>query len=179
MRNKKNQSEAVGFVVIILIVVIVGIIFLGMYFRKGGVSRESAEIANFLAASLDYTTECAKDYETDYKSMKEVVIYCYEKRSCNNGVDSCKILESNYLNMLDNYKPAGTTTYRKISLYSMPLSLEDEAEVEMTGFLYISSSEGNSSKCMGEKFYGSMPLISNQEKIIIKMEVCMNSKSSD
>ena len=55
-KEKKAQEEMVGFVLIIVLVMIIAVIFLGFSVRKTPKLQESAEIRNFLGASLLYTT---------------------------------------------------------------------------------------------------------------------------
>lgn len=119
---KKNQQETVGFVIIILLVLIVGVIFLGIWLRaskSGGVFTESAELSNFISASLSYTTECYKDSESDRKSVGDLIGYCDSKQeiSCPNGVSVCDYLNNTYTEMLKTFKPAGVLSYSKLSVY--------------------------------------------------------------
>ena len=59
--NKKGQQEMVGFIVIVLIIVIAGVIFLGIYLRGDKkINTLDAEISNFLIASSRYTSDCYK-----------------------------------------------------------------------------------------------------------------------
>ena len=88
IKNIRSQQETIGFIVIVLMVIIVGIIFLGISLRKG--TREvvavDAELANFLSASSSYVTDCAKDYEPNYGKLGDVVEDCYNNdRKCLDG----------------------------------------------------------------------------------------------
>lgn len=59
--NKKAQQELVGFVLIVVIVTIIGIVFLALTLAKKQESN-SIEVSNLLQATMYYTTECSSDY---------------------------------------------------------------------------------------------------------------------
>lgn len=117
-KNNSGQQEMVGFIIIILMVMIIGVIFLGISLRKsmmGGVEATDAEIANFLSALNGYKTDCAKDYEPNYRVMEEVIADCYGNGECLDGRKSCEVLNKTYSDVLQSFKPAG----RQISAYSV------------------------------------------------------------
>lgn len=134
---KRSQSEAVGFVIIILIVVIASIIFLGVYLRKSrGVVTEDAEIANFLSASQGYTTECYKDNEPFYRELGDLIKDCYQQNTaivCPENRAVCDVLNSTYSEMLLRFMPAGTLAYYRMSFYYRQSANETEEKLERFG----------------------------------------------
>jgi len=149
--SSKSQQETVGFVVIILMVMVIGTIFLGLSLRKSKpVVAIDAELSNFLIASASITTECAKDYESDYKSLGDVMEYCYSNnRQCYDGRKSCEILNETYRAILGNFRPGGTNLkYYRVSFYfqdSLNESLEDSG-IKFTDDIFYGNSSGCSSR---------------------------------
>lgn len=94
---KKAQHEIMGFVLIILVVIIIGVIFLGFSLRNERTEkRTSAEIHNFLQASMYYTTNCAIDNIPDYENLEGLIKECYKDNStkCLNDINVCDSLNS-------------------------------------------------------------------------------------
>ncbi len=57
--NKKGQEESMGFVVIIMLVLVVGIVFLGFSLRQNKtVVQQQQELSDMTWAVLSYTTNC-------------------------------------------------------------------------------------------------------------------------
>ncbi len=83
--NKRSQHEIVGFVIIVLIVSIIGVIFLSIAFSKSSVSEQhSAEISHLLGASMYVTSSCAINYVPQYRDMQDLIKECYKdsEREC-------------------------------------------------------------------------------------------------
>ncbi len=176
---KKNQQETVGFVIIILLVLIVGVIFLGIWLRaskSGGVFTESAELSNFISASMSYTTECYKDTESDRKSVGDLISYCDSKQeiSCPNGAGVCDYLNNTYTEMLKTFKPAGVLSYSKLSVYFKETAESDSSE-ENTGagaqrqILTINS--GSLADC-AVKRAGRGAINAGEGDYIVELETC-------
>lgn len=85
---KNAQQETVGFVLIVVIVLIMGVIFLAFSIGKGKITNQnSVEISNFLDASMIYTTNCSiNEYYTD---IGDLIKYCYNSQNCDDGKNSC------------------------------------------------------------------------------------------
>ncbi len=81
-RNKKSQHEILGFVLIVLIVSIIGVIFLSLYIAKGKNTKQtSVEISNLLEASMYYTTDCAIGSFPKYQELQDLIKKCYDNPS--------------------------------------------------------------------------------------------------
>ena len=92
--KKKGQEEMLGFALIIIIVAVILLVFLGFSLRgsqKQGV--ESYEADSFMQAFLQYTTDCAENYETDYLDIQDLVFECDDGNTCLDGRDACEVLE--------------------------------------------------------------------------------------
>jgi len=108
MNSKKAQNEIVGFVLIVVLVVVIGVIFLGISLRKAHpVSVKDAELSSFLESGMRYTSECAVSYEPDYDNMQDLIKSCYNNRNCRNNLSACDVLNLTYTEMLKASFPVG------------------------------------------------------------------------
>ena len=183
LKSKCSQSEAVGFVVIILIVIIVGVIFLGIFLRQDKIiGVEDAEIANFLGVSKGYTTDCYKDNEPNYRSLEDLTKDCYDKKSivCTDNRDACYIVNKTYSEMIARFAPAGTFAYYRLSFFYQQSPIETEAgeEQETNGILPIIGIKiidditwGNQDKCSARRL-GRSYINAGSGSIIIELEIC-------
>ena len=173
--SKRSQSEAVGFVVIILIVVIAGVIFLGITLRnKSSVITEDATISNFLSASLNYktSTSCYKDSEPFYRSLGDIAGECYKQSTssssltCPNNEMPCDYLNRTYSEMLSRFMPAGT-------LNSYSLSFTYNSSALRRTFKEIKWANSASNSCLGGKRAGRSYINTGvDEEIIIELQIC-------
>jgi hypothetical protein len=103
--KKKGQEEIVGFVLIVVLVAIVGVILLGIALRRppSEVQQESRDIYRFLESMMDYTSECSVSYEPDYAKVRELLVECYSNptSSCTSGEKACESLEITIKGILD------------------------------------------------------------------------------
>ena len=142
--SKKAQSEIMGFVLIVVLVIVIGVIFLGIGLRKDrGVSLVDAEISNFLTASQDYTTACFLDAEPNFETLGSLTRECYAKSSCKDGKTACEVLNQTYYEMSKRFAPAGTIKYFKLSAYFQGIC--NDTDTRQPDFLSVSY--GNSSQC--------------------------------
>jgi len=186
LKCKRSQQEAVGFVIIILIVMILGVIFIGVWLRansQGGVFVESAEISNFLSASLSYTTECYKDNAYDFKSLGDIIFYCYNNQavSCPEAQNSCAYANKTLGNMLERFKPAGVLSYYGISanykIFKNNSDSETTDETQETSMSapFIRLSKGDISKCI-TKIGGQSYISAGEGDIVITLETCRENE---
>ena len=91
-RSKQAQQETVGFVLIIVIVTVAGLIFLGLSINKGEtVKKTSAEISDFLQSSMYYTTNCTTTFIPQYKDMQDLIKSCYRDEKCLDEKAACSV----------------------------------------------------------------------------------------
>ena len=115
-KNKCGQHEIVGFVLIILIVTIIGVVFLGFSINRGEVSKqESVELSNLLEASMYYTTDCAVSFIPQYKDMQDLIKSCYKNEKCLNDKMACVVLEEELKNLVDKSLNIGKAILQNIS----------------------------------------------------------------
>tara|TARA_Y100000310_G_C20540296_1_gene742937 strand:+ start:93 stop:623 length:531 start_codon:yes stop_codon:yes gene_type:complete len=105
MKNKKAQHEIVGFVLIIIIVSIIGLIFLSFMIGRGEpITQESVKISNLLSASMYYTSDCAINYVPNYKNGQDLIKECFENSLgvCLNQEKVCDSLNSTMKKMIED-----------------------------------------------------------------------------
>lgn len=105
MKNKKAQSETVGFVLIIIIVAIIGLgFFWFMLHQKDSEIPRSSELSNLLQSEMYFTSDCAINFIPQYLSGEELLTKCYlnENEYCLNGKSICDSLNENLMNISVN-----------------------------------------------------------------------------
>jgi hypothetical protein len=171
---KRAQSETVGFVLIILIVMVVGVVFLGISIRNkpNVVVSSDAELANFLSASVKYTTDCARSYEADYRSLEDSIADCYSNAVCLDSRSSCFVLNKTYSEMLQNLRPGGKElSYYKLAFY---YTLNSSEDVDRSNEFTSSIISGNSSQCGSKRASRNYVSVSSGT-IIQELSVCLAS----
>src|SRR3989338_10673769 len=99
--NKKAQEEIVGFALILLLVVIIGMVFMSISLRKQPASeQDDKEVSNFLDAMLQYTSDCESSFST-YLNMKDLIKACYNNEACLSGRSACQHLREASTNLLN------------------------------------------------------------------------------
>jgi hypothetical protein len=85
LKKKKSQQEILGFVLIVLIVMIVGVIFLSLTLLKDKRKVEtSVKYSSLLSSAMYHTSDCAINYIPQYKDIQELIKECYNnpERKC-------------------------------------------------------------------------------------------------
>jgi hypothetical protein len=167
--EKKAQHEMTGFVIIIVLVMVIGVIFLGIFLRKTKpIVVIDAETSNFLISSAAITTDCSQGYESNYRTLEELAIDCYGGSSCLDGRTSCELLTSIYQEILPKFRPAGTIKSYKMS-FSF-LQAGNESEVLLEPFIKIGSI--NASSCASKRSARN-PISVSGGDIIQQLDICL------
>ena len=103
LKSTRSQHEAMGFVIIVALVIIVGVIFLGIQMNKDSTPQQykDSNIMNFLIASSKYTSDCFENHEP--LTLNDLKEKCYNNQKCSREgveVDSCIYLNETYSDML-------------------------------------------------------------------------------
>lgn len=171
-KNKRAQHEIVGFVLIVVIVVIIGLFLLVYYLRQEPIKKESLDVQNFLQSSMSYTTECAINFEPQYDSLQDLIKNCYKNQKCLNGKMACQELEETLSELLYDSWLAGSE--RPVNAYSMIIYYSEEQEGQGYGERKdeILTIQENWQNCVGSRT-GAEHLISySPGTIIVSMEIC-------
>ena len=87
-----------GFVVIIVLVAIIGVIFISLSLRKPSNSSSSSELNSFLYSSLKFTSSC---YNVESLNFKELVTACQDNKVCDDDSRSCDVLENSTRELIE------------------------------------------------------------------------------
>ncbi len=148
LKCKRSQQEIMGFVLIVMIIIIVGVVFLGISLRKKPViDTENIEISDFLTTSIKYTTDCVLT-EPLPADLKEIVGGCYSSRSCLDERTACDVLNQTLMGILNSPSllKAGSdraTKYNNLLIYYQT-DLEDPSSKDNI----IELESGDSSLCV-------------------------------
>jgi hypothetical protein len=158
--------------IIIVIVVIIGIVFLGIYLRGDkSIVKEDAELRNFLTASMRYTSDCFKTNDpSQYRTLEDLSGECYQKArvTCIDGErTSCDVLNSTFSWMLRRFWPSGVD--RPVKYTRMTLDYRQNSTEEGNVFMRIN--QGNESGCMVIKS-AEEAISLDQGNVIVKIEIC-------
>lgn len=149
MKNK-GQHEIVGFVLIVLVVSIVGVIFLAITLATPEPERQnSVEVSNLLSASMYYTTSCAINYVPQYRSIQDLVKECYNdlsgnSRECLDGRNVCDVLKEDLKEILDASLDVGEGNVNKG--YNVDVYFASDNE-DISNSLILQFNEGSFINC--------------------------------
>jgi len=154
-----------GFVLIVLLIVVVGVVFFAFSMRKSGetIWQKSSEADDFLSSVLAYTTNCR--ISGGNLSIRELVRECGEspKESCRNTQETVCEAANSTLNKILSELNANITD-RQIHGYNLTVMREDLP-------LPITVMLGNQT---GSSFISSLP-ISGKPPYYETMEISLKS----
>lgn len=169
--SRKGQEEIVGFVSIIVVVTIVGIILLAFLIRNDSseINKDNRDLLRFLESALTYTSECTVDYGYTYKTNKELTRLCYQKPDtmCLNNKDVCEVLNETLNGILISaWGLVDNSTFVRGYTYTSTFS-RNFTELETEEFLKIE--EG---KCTRNTRSYSVP-VSTNPNIDARIKLCL------
>lgn len=88
---RKGQEEIVGFVVVVVLISIVGLIFLVFSLRPSVETRESVTVEQFLGSAMEYTSDCSLNGR-EFIKIKQLINECNQESYCVDGKSSCEVL---------------------------------------------------------------------------------------
>ena len=129
---KKAQHEMVGFVIIVILVTVIGVILFSLMIRPAENKSNSIEISNLLQTSMYYTTECAISYIPQYKDTQDLVKSCYKNERCLDSRMACEVLNKTLEKILDEslkvHEDSKNKAYR-IKVYYKLLEGDSEEDI--------------------------------------------------
>jgi len=171
--DKKAQQEILGFVIIIMIVVVIGVIFLGISLQKqsmAGVSSEDAEIANYLSSSMGYTSDCMIR-EPFYASLKELIESCSNGELCSDKRRACDVLNKTYAEMTAKLWPAAEDRPIKYTKLDFTYQEFDDDGNPSRSTLFLEIIAGNKKSCNVIRS-GKTEQAKYPGNLITRLEVC-------
>jgi hypothetical protein len=160
--KRKAQHEIVGFILIVVIVVIIGLFLLVFYLRQEPVESESLKVQNFLHSSRLYTTECIVSVEP--LNTQDLTESCLENKKCLDDRMACEVLENTMTELVHESWLVAETKPVKAYFFNI-FYKEDESEEEKI----LSLQEGN---CTGSKTGAERFSQHGSGKIFTTMEIC-------
>ncbi len=168
--DKKAQEEMVGFVLIVIIVSVIGIIILGINLNKPRniEAQTSIELDSFSSAILSYTTNCEIP-ETNPRKVRELIKDCKQNDICSNGQSPCQVLDVTLKELVKHssyiVESGSYTRYFKISVLN-------EIGNGTYNEVIPPVKEGDEKEC-SRKLIDTQPLnLGLGENSIFKIEVC-------
>lgn len=159
-KKRKAQEEMVGFVLIIVLVAVIALVFLAISVRKPVEIQESADIENFLQASLLFTTSCQASPEITY-DLKDLIKACYKNERCLDGEEACNALNKTSFGLVEagfdiseeaKYKGYIFKIYDEGNNIIVYLTKGNQTATKTEGETYI--------RAEGQKLYARMQLFS-------------------
>jgi hypothetical protein len=103
----KSQHEMMGFVLIVLLVSVIGVVML-MFMVKPDKPKSSLEYSNLLSAMMYYTTDCTISFNPQYRELQDLIKDCHDNpyKVCNDineleGKNVCDAMEEYFNDILD------------------------------------------------------------------------------
>ena len=169
---KKAQHEIMGFVLIIIIVSIIGLVFLSLMIGQGKpATQTSVEISNILEASMYYTSDCAVSFVPQYKDGQDLIKSCYKNEVCEDGRSACDAINSTFEKVIGETLNIGDDKPNKA--YTFKIYSEDLEGINPQKQIFYTEKGifGNCTSRLGGSHF--IPLIDvGQEVINIELSVC-------
>lgn len=170
MKNKAQQ-EILGFVIIVLLVVIVGVIFLGINLRKPAeINTDDLEISNFLSSSAKYTTDCIID-EPLYADLKDIIEACYSNKICKDERNACDVVNITFINILSSPNPLQAGNDRPVKYNKIDIYYQADLEDMNTRNNIMEIELGNENLCSVKKA-GQYIQYKYPGNLIVELESC-------
>lgn len=169
-KNTKGQEEIVGFVAIVVILTVIGLVFLGLTLNSDKPNiKEGKDVNMFLSSALEYTSECEITLNR-YLSLQDLIkeCYSYSANKCLNGNEVCIELNNTLIGVLDGgYRKVGDDFQIKGYSFraSYSLNSSDNEETKIIGL-----SKGNCTGNVivsGNEFFSTYPGL-----IYVKLSLC-------
>jgi hypothetical protein len=167
--KRKGQEEIVGFVLIVVLIVIVGVIFLGISLRKEKpVLRESEIIYQFLESSMEQTTDCKTTEKATFIGLDSLIRDCHETNTeCTNGKRACELSQEIFREILNNTWQVGEDYPYKGYLLEAVYFVNNTNQNQVTPVINLS--QGN---CQDSYVGNSYWLASFPGSIVIRLKLC-------
>ena len=173
LHRKQGQEELVGFVLVVVLVAVAGIILLGLVFRIEGERTEtnSAEISQFLESAFLTTTPCHISSPQFPALLGELAAVCADdkKRRCREGTEVCSVLNSSVNGAINSGWAVGTSSVT--NGYKFQIILTTNRTRESSGDSILSLQKGT---CTGEYRVGEhlQPGMRRGNVLVTTLKLC-------
>lgn len=165
MIKKRNaQQEMVGFIIIVVLVMVIGLVFFLINAKKNSSEIPSEDLYNFIYSSLAYTTECAPVVIPQYYSLSRLISGCFDGQDCTNlNKDSCEYLNETLTKILIDFKKSRND----VSYYQLDLLYNSTSELRPLINPIMRGSCGQ-----GNVFIAEEKIRAIDTDIILRLRVC-------
>lgn len=160
--NKKAQQEMVGFILIVVLVIIIGMVFLIISLNKQQEVRSNIEIDSMIDVIFATKTSCAIGYIPNYDSVKDLIRSAYLNKKCVDGVSAYSALNSS----LDSIMQSISDTETGFESYRLEIIERDEKEEEL--FLVLE----NNKSCVSGISGGQRVISGGGVDLVVRVRVC-------
>ena len=101
IENSRGQQEMIGFAIIMIMVAVILLVFLGFSLNSSDKDLvENYAVNSFIQSVLQYNTQCHSNRQ--YLEVKDLIFLCSNSQNCENGVDSCELLNNTMSEIIDS-----------------------------------------------------------------------------
>lgn len=120
----------VGFVVIVVLVVVIGLVFLMISIRPSATqtAETSVVLDSFFKSVMYYTTDCQIP-EGTVRNIESLITRCANNEMCSDERESCAVLEQNLKNLLNNSFVVGKGSYARYYKMNLKTGIEGKPVV--------------------------------------------------
>ncbi len=162
-KNKKGQEEMVGFVIIVILVVVIGVVFLGLSLRQKAepVQHQESMMLDTMYAMLAYSS-CGDD-------MRGLIKECYLDPSAEcDGMPVCGHVEAVFTDILD--KTLGQDIANSyVHGYILNITVSG-SDTEIIGF--------NKGITTGNYFGAEIPIMASGQDILFNLRYYYSNEDS-
>lgn len=173
--SKKAQEEMMGFVLIVILVSIAGVIFLGIFLRSGGdedIGQKSSKLYSLIGGLSQITTSCEIP-QSNLINVRDLIRECIngnvctacQGETCGNTDGACEVLENTLKKAMESSYVVTDKSYTKY--YNLSIYYEFDGKNIISPILV--GSQGN---CLGNKLSNNRPFDDQGEKVIMSLEIC-------
>ena len=161
--KRKGQEEIVGFVAIVVLVAVIGLVLLGLALRQKPSESSSTEVYQLLESMMEVTSDCSLDFNGNAR-VRDLFEPCSKNNVCNDGQDTCMVLNESIESSLRNAFYKGNQTNLRYMFEVRLISNSSFGEV------IISRNVGN---CTGRDISGALyPLPAEYGRIDVSLKTC-------
>lgn len=167
-----GQEEMVGFVLIVILVLVIGIVFLGISLKKpsSNIEKESLLVSSFLGSLSSYTSDCQIP-ESIYRSLGDLITDCYNNEACSDGRTSCQVLDKTLGDILNSSFLVESGSYTRY--YQMTIKVNNtNQDIIQPKFRGNPAEPCPSAKLSNQRIFSTG---SSGERIVMSFELCNNA----
>jgi hypothetical protein len=172
MKSIRAQHEMVGFMLIVVIVSVIGVIFLSFTLGRGeALPQTHIEISNLLQSAMHYTSDCAVNFIPQYKDGQDLIKSCYRNERCLDGRTSCAAMNDTFQKIIGESLSVDEKGLNKAYSLNMYYQSIDEGSISDP---LLNISEGRFTNCTSQVGGNHALLISSigTGTIFVELDVC-------